>query len=100
MNPESTTHPQPQSIGQEAKSIVHDFKAKASGTLATYEEKIRQSPDKAILIALAAGYCLHVFPIRSLIALPIRLTAFLAKPALLAFGAAKVCELVQQQARK
>jgi len=100
MNPEPTSPFQSPSIEEGMKSMVHDVKAKASGTLENYENKIRESPDKAILIALAAGYCLHVLPVRSLIALPLRLTAFLAKPALLALGAVKLCEAVQQQARK
>ncbi len=100
MKPVTASHPQPPSIEQGFQTMVHDMKAKASGTLETYEAKIRQSPDKAILIALAAGYALHILPKRSLITLPIRLTAFLAKPALLALGAMKVCELMEKQARK
>lgn len=96
----TTYPPHSPSIEQGFQAMVHDIQAKASGTLESYEAKIRQSPDKAILIALATGYALHIVPKRSLIMLPIRLTAFLAKPALLAFGAMKVCELMENQARK
>lgn len=100
MNSKTATRTQPPSIEQSVKTMVHEFKAKASDTLGTCEEKIRQSPDKAVLIALVTGYCLHVLPTRSLLALPIRLTAFLAKPALLAIGVAKVCAMVQEQTKK
>lgn len=85
---------------KKAESRLHDVKAKATKRLETYEEKVRQSPDKAILIAAATGYCLHLLPVRPLIAAPLRIIAFLAKPALLALGAAKLCEIAQDRARR
>lgn len=99
MNHAHSTHSKSRSINRTVKSKVDDVTEKASGTLKIYEDKIRESPEKAVLIALAAGYCLHVLPVRSLLALSIRLATFLAKPALLGLGAAKLCEFVQTRAR-
>lgn len=99
MNPETTSTAPSSSIEDGMKSMIHDVKEKASGAVDTYERKVRASPEKALLIAAAAGYCLHVLPTRSLLAVPLKLTLFLAKPALLALGATKLCEIVQQ-ARK
>ena len=76
---------------------VEDIKAKASDKLVTLEDKVRTSPDKAILIALGAGYALHFLPKRSLLAAPIKIAALLAKPALLGLGAYKACELAQKK---
>lgn len=95
MNPESETFTKAPSIRQGITSTIDELQAKASGKLAAYESKVRQSPEKAILIAAAAGYCLHVLPVGTLIGVPLRLTAFLAKPALLALGAMKLAEIVQ-----
>lgn len=100
MNTDPTSSIHSPSIEQGMQTMVRDVRAKASGKLETYESKIRQSPDKAMLIALAAGYCLHVLPVGRLISLPLRLTTLLVKPALLALGAVKLCEVVQEQARK
>jgi len=95
MNPESETFTKAPSIQQGITSTIDELQAKASGKLAAYESKVRQSPEKAILIAAAAGYCLHVLPVGTLIGVPLRLAAFLAKPALLALGAMKLAEIVQ-----
>ena len=84
----------------ENQSMVDEVKSKASRTIKTYEGKVRKSPEKAMLAALATGYCLQVIPLGGLIAVPIRLTALLAKPALLALGAMKAYELYQGQNRK
>ena len=61
------------------------------------EQLVRQSPGKAVLISLAAGYLLHRLPVRSLIVTQVRLVTALAPPTLLAFGAAKLCEFLQNQ---
>ncbi len=93
MNPETQNLPAPQ-------SKIDEVKAKASETIETYEERVRESPEKAMLIAIATGYCLQVIPLRSIITVPVRLTAFLAKPALLALGAMKAYEIYEQQTKK
>ncbi len=53
-----------------------------------------------MLAAVAAGYCLHRLPVRSLLVSQVRLLAALTPPALLAIGAAKLCEYLQSQVRE
>ena len=100
MNPEVNQHPPTSCLSDEIKSTVANVKTKAHSSFETYEEKVRQSPKKAMLIALGAGYCLNVLPVGTLISVPLRLTAFLAKPTLLALGALKLYELAEEKARK
>lgn len=83
-----------------SQTLMHDVKAKATGALESYEDKVRQSPEKAVLLALAAGYAAHFLPVGGLLGAPIRLAAFLAKPALLALGAVKACEILQAKVRE
>jgi hypothetical protein len=73
---------------------------KATSTYARCEERVKQSPGKAVLIAVASGYFLHRLPVRSLLVSQVRLLAALAPPALYAFGAAKLGEYLQKQARR
>ncbi|MEY4483730.1 MAG: hypothetical protein RL693_1182 [Verrucomicrobiota bacterium] len=61
------------------------------------EQHVRKSPTTSVLTAVAAGYCLHRLPVRSILATQVRLLAALAPPALFLFGAAKVCEFLQHQ---
>lgn len=99
MNTETTpnTPIDPIPVEDKANSVILDARVKAAEAIATCEEKIRQSPDKAVLIALAAGYCLQVLPAKSIITAPLRLAAMLIKPSLLGLGAMKAYEIYQDQ---
>ncbi len=61
------------------------------------ERRIRKSPIKAVIGAVAAGYCAHRLPVRSLVIANVRLLAALLPPTLVLFGAAKVYEFLQKQ---
>lgn len=61
------------------------------------EHHIRKAPTQSLLIALAAGYCLHRLPVRAILVAQVRLLSALAPPALFLYGAAKVCEFLQSQ---
>ena len=61
------------------------------------ERQVRKSPTTSLLVAVAAGYCLHRLPVRAIVVTQVRLLAALAPPALLLFGAAKVIEFLQHQ---
>lgn len=98
MNPTSYSATQPPTIEQGLNTLVIDAKRKVSDSYHDYEDCVRESPGKAILLAVAAGYCIHRLPVRSLLVTQVRLLAALAPPALFAYGAAKVCELLQKQA--
>lgn len=98
-----TTNPIPEEIDRisdRAKNVADNVKAKANRQLDACEKKIRQDPAKAVLIAVGAGYCLSRLPLAALIAVPLRLTALLIKPALLVLGAAKLCDIAEKQSRK
>lgn len=89
----------PPTVEQGVNALVGDVKRKVTDTYADCEQCVRQSPGKAILLAVAAGYCLHRLPVRSILVTQVRLISALAPPALLAFGAAKLCEYLQEKAR-
>lgn len=81
------------------KSLVSDVQDSARIRYHKCENLVRRSPGKAILTAAAAGWCLHRLPVRSILVANVRLAAALTPPLLLAFGAAKLCEFLQNQAR-
>ena len=87
-------------FGEGAKELVDNLKSKANSKLGDCEKKVRQSPGKAVLIAMGTGYCLNRLPVASLLAVPLRLTAIFAKPALLLLGVAKLYDLAEKQSKK
>lgn len=99
MIPTSSSAPSQPTIEQGVNALISDVKTKACDSYSNCEQRIRESPGKAILVAVAAGYLLHRLPVRSLIVSQVRVAAALAPPALLAFGAAKLAEYLQGQAR-
>ena len=99
MIPLSASPAHPVTIEQGVHSLVADVKHKACQRYEVCEQRVRESPGKAILVAVAAGYLLHRLPVRSLLVAQVRLLAALTPPTLFAFGAAKLCEFLQEQAR-
>lgn len=81
-------------------SLVDDIKQCAAKQLSCCEKMIREDPAKAMMLAIAAGYCLHRLPLRAIFVTKIRVLAALAPPAMLAIGAAKLAEFLQQQAHE
>lgn len=100
MNPLPTESSQVPSVEQGINSLLADARLKIHDTSARCREKVRKSPGTAVLTAVAAGYCLHRLPVRSLLVTQVRLLAALTPPALLAIGAAKLCEFLQAKARE
>lgn len=90
----------PPTIEEGVSALVDDVKHKALVRYEKCEERVRRSPAKAVLIAAAAGYCLHRLPVRSILATQVRLLGALAPPALFAFGTVKVFEYLQRKARE
>ena len=90
----------PPSIEEGVNALLSDVKQKVCHQYEDCEQRVRDSPGKALLVAVAAGYLLHRLPVQSLIVSQVRLAAALAPPVLLAFGAAKLCEFLQSQARR
>lgn len=85
-------------VEQGVNALLDDAKRNVCNRYDHYEDLVRQSPGKAVLISVAAGYLLHRLPVRSLLISQVRLVTALAPPTLLAFGAAKLCEFIQNQA--
>lgn len=61
------------------------------------ESRIRKSPTKAVLGAVAAGYLMHRLPMRAIVVTQVRVLSALTPPALLLIGAAKLFEYLQRQ---
>ena len=76
-------------LGNAQQSLRHSYQE--------CEKRVRKSPTTALLAAVAAGYCLHRLPVRAILVANVRLLSALVPPALFVFGAAKVCEFLQQQ---
>ncbi|GAA5125744.1 hypothetical protein JIN84_14600 [Luteolibacter yonseiensis] len=87
----------PPTVEQGVNALLEDAKRGACERYQHYESLVRQSPGKAVLVSVAAGYLLHRLPVRSLLVSQVRLVTALAPPTLLAFGAAKLCEFLQHQ---
>ena len=90
---------QPPTIEEGVNALLSEAKEKVSQRYYHYEDCVRRSPGKAVIASLAAGYVLNRLPVRSLLVSQVRLLVALAPPTLLAFGAAKLCEFLQAQAR-
>jgi ElaB/YqjD/DUF883 family membrane-anchored ribosome-binding protein len=60
------------------------------------EDYVRESPSKAVGIAVFAGFVLAMLPIGGIIGALIRLLLFLVRPALMILGVVKVCEEIQR----
>lgn len=87
-------------VEQGVSALICDAKQKVCNKFHNCEERVRQSPGKAILVAVAAGYLIHRLPVRSILVANVRLIAALAPPTLVAFGAAKLCEYLQGKANE
>ncbi|MBK1881702.1 hypothetical protein JIN85_04710 [Luteolibacter pohnpeiensis] len=98
---EYTPNPsEPPTIEEGVYALFDDAKKTLKEKYHQCEACVSESPTKAMIAAVAAGYVLHRLPIRSIVVANVRLVSALAGPALLAFGAAKACEFLQKEARK
>lgn len=61
------------------------------------ENRVRKSPTKAVLGAVAIGYLLHRLPVRAILVAQVRVLSALAPPAFFLFGAAKLYGFLQRQ---
>jgi ferredoxin len=100
MIPLSSSPVRPPTIEQGIHSLVNDAKRKLQDSCEDCRQCVRESPMQAILLAAAAGYLLHRLPVRALLVAKVRLITALTPPTLLAYGAAKLCEILQDQARE
>ena len=92
--------PSAPTVEQGVSALLHDAKDSIRNRYEKCEQCVTESPTKAILAAVAAGYVLHRLPLRAILIAKVRILSALTGPALLAFGAAKACEYLQKEARK
>lgn len=64
------------------------------------EDYVRESPSKAVGLALLGGFVLAMLPIGGIIGALIRLAFFLIRPALLILGVVKVFEEIKNAAEE
>lgn len=79
------------------RSVLHSGKEKSLDYLEKWEDGVRKHPVESVLGAVAVGCLLHRLPIRSILVANVKLVSSLATPALLAYGAAKLCEVLQKK---
>ena len=94
-----TTDPNsPPSVEDGLRSVLHSGKEKAYDCLEKWEDCVRRHPVESVLGAVAAGCLLHRLPVRSILVTKVKIISALAPPALFAYGAAKLVELLQRKA--
>lgn len=71
------------------QGILHRYRA--------CQSRVRKSPTKAVLGAVAVGYLLHRLPVRAILVTQVRVLSALAPPAFFLFGAAKLYGFLQRQ---
>lgn len=89
--------PPPQSIEQGVNVLLSNAWRGVRHRYEKCENRIRESPTTSVVGAVAAGYFLHRMPVRAILVTQVRVLAALTPPALLLFGAAKLCEYLQTQ---
>jgi len=85
------------SVDDGIRSVLHTGKEKTLSCLEKWEDGVRKHPVEAVLGAVAIGCLLHRLPVRSILVTKVKIISALAPPALLAYGAAKLCEVLQKK---
>jgi hypothetical protein len=88
------------SVDDGIRSVLDSGKEKTLDSLERWQECVRKHPLESVLGAVAAGCLLHRLPVRSILVANVKLVSALAPPALLAYGAAKLCEVLQKKAAR
>lgn len=95
-----TTDPNsPPSVDDGIRSVLHSGKEKTIECLEKWEDCVRKHPVESVLGAVVAGCLLHRLPVRSILVAKVKIISALAPPALLAYGAAKLCEVLQRKSK-
>jgi len=89
-------HNDRQTLEENLQEFATDTKTKIVQSYEKYERIAAADPGKAVLIALATGYCLHRLPLRALVVLPVRAVVAVAPALLLGLGAIKLCGILQR----
>jgi hypothetical protein len=78
-------------------TVFHRVEDTFRGQWAKLEDKVRDSPTTAVLIAAGIGYCIHRLPVRSLLATQLKLLWALAPPAVVAAAAGKAYQVLDER---
>ncbi|RYD36587.1 MAG: hypothetical protein EOP87_05185 [Verrucomicrobiaceae bacterium] len=88
------------SVDDGIRSVLHSGKEKTLDCLGKWEDRVRKHPVESVLGAVVVGCLLHRMPVRSILVAKVKLVSALAPPALLAYGAAKLCEILQKKSTR
>jgi hypothetical protein len=72
----------PEEVNNPEKPTRRLFPEKWREAWKQLEERVRQRPGLHLIVALAIGYLLQIFPFRSLLVLAVKLCLILARPVL------------------
>lgn len=89
----------PSTVDEGIRSICHSSKDKLMDYLQEWEDCVKRHPVKSVVAATVAGALIHRLPIRSILVAKVKIAGALLPPALFAYGAAKLCEILQSKAR-
>jgi hypothetical protein len=78
---------------------VQWVKDRVEAVLDETEDYVRTKPTQSLLYAFAAGYILNRLPLGRILSGVLRLLIFALRPAILAYGAAKLYHAAQQENR-
>lgn len=97
MNDSSTQSETPLSMEEGFHVLMANARQSICHRYHSCEDRIRESPKKAVFGAVAAGYLLHRLPVREILVTQVRILSALTPPALILFGAAKLYDFLQRQ---
>ena len=95
MNNLSNKNPDPISMEEGVNVLLRNARQGIRHRYHECEERVRKSPTTSVLGAVALGYFLRRLPVGSILATQVRVLSALTPPALVLFGAAKLCEFLQ-----
>lgn len=95
-----TTAETPASVDDGIHAMLSSSKERVVERLEDWENCVREHPVKAVVGAAIAGALILRLPLRSILIANVRIASALAPPALFAYGAAKLVEILQQKSAR
>jgi hypothetical protein len=86
----------PEEVNNPEKPAGRLFSEKWRKAWKQLEERVRQRPGLHLIVALAIGYILQMFPFRSLLVLAVKLCLILARPVLFLVCAFQLAKYVSK----
>jgi hypothetical protein len=87
-----------ESVQDSLQALYSRTEEKVRSKFHALEENVCASPTASVLTATAAGYLLHLLPLRAILVTNVRVVSALLPPGLVILGAVKAYEFFQRQA--